>query len=79
MAIEAIIWDFGINKNAQWLIDQFKGYAENLGAGTVVRRVLEESGYWDKWAKAAEEEASRLQSRILRCREDRASADDRDS
>jgi len=45
------------------LIEVFQTYASKYGAATVVRRVLEESGYWDKWAKDADndpEAAERL-------------------
>lgn len=38
------------------LIKKFQKDAEDNNAGGVVRRVLEESGYWDKWAKEAEED-----------------------
>jgi len=38
------------------LIQQFQKLAENKSASVVVRRVLEESGYWDHWAEAAEDD-----------------------
>ncbi len=38
------------------LIEKFRGYMNQFPASTVVRRVLEESGYWDKWATAAEDD-----------------------
>jgi DNA helicase-2/ATP-dependent DNA helicase PcrA len=45
------------------LIEKFQGYSRDLPPSAVVRRVLEESGYWDSWAKSAEtdpEAAERL-------------------
>lgn len=38
------------------LIETFKKYSADQLASTVVRRVLEESGYWDKWATEAEDD-----------------------
>lgn len=38
------------------LIEKFHKYAQEFTAGVVVRRTLEESGYWDKWAKESEDD-----------------------
>ena len=38
------------------LIEKFKGYNHQFSASTVVRRVLEESGYWDMWTDQAEDD-----------------------
>lgn len=38
------------------LIQKFQKYSVDLSASTVVRRMLEESGYWDKWASQAEDD-----------------------
>lgn len=38
------------------LIGKFQQYSQQFPASTVVRRVLEESGYWDKWASEAEDD-----------------------
>lgn len=37
------------------LMEQFQGHARSNTASTVVRRVLEESGYWDMWQTEAED------------------------
>ena len=38
------------------LAKQFSTYAKDLKASTVVRRILEESGYWDHWADKADDD-----------------------
>src|SRR5262249_32142528 len=38
------------------LIQKFQKYSMELPATTVVRRMLEESGYWDKWASEADDD-----------------------
>ncbi len=38
------------------LIERFQKLSTELSASTVVRRMLEESGYWDKWASVADED-----------------------
>ena len=38
------------------LIERFQKMATELSASTMVRRMLEESGYWDKWASVADED-----------------------
>jgi len=38
------------------LREQFSNYATQFPASTVVRRVLEESGYWDHWADKADDD-----------------------
>jgi DNA helicase-2/ATP-dependent DNA helicase PcrA len=45
------------------LIEKFQAYSAQFPASTVVRRALEESGYWDRWANDADsdpEAAERL-------------------
>ncbi|MCG3205387.1 MAG: ATP-dependent DNA helicase PcrA [Elusimicrobia bacterium] len=43
-------------KNFVELIERFQKISEEQPASTVVRRMLEESGYWDKWASVADED-----------------------
>lgn len=38
------------------LIERFQKLSLELPASTVVRRMLEESGYWDKWASVSDED-----------------------
>ncbi len=38
------------------LIEKFQAMAKDASASTIVRRMLEESGYWDKWASESDDD-----------------------
>jgi DNA helicase-2/ATP-dependent DNA helicase PcrA len=43
------------------LIENFQRYSTEMPASAVIRRVLEESGYWDKWASEADKDPEAME------------------